>query len=64
MVKENLSTAMVNEEFGLVIIHRLYKFFFFFSNYPYLYYRHKSGCSGSCSLTQILGRTLNCKMNK
>lgn len=30
MVKENLSTAMVNEEFGLVIIHRLYKVFFFF----------------------------------
>lgn len=30
MVKENLSTAMVNEEFGLVIIYRLYKVLFFF----------------------------------
>lgn len=29
MVKESLSTAMVNEEFGLVIIHRFYKVLFF-----------------------------------
>lgn len=62
-VKESLSAAVVNKEFGLVLIHRCYNALFF---------QIADTCTTDVrvvavvgvSLHKILGRTLNCKMNE